>query len=183
MVRLSEKGKPPATAGRKTTGLEFQTAGLPKGAKAMTISVLTSEKVSETGEAWMSEIRALIVDDQRTMRKIVRGLLGQAGIKDVVEAEDGAVALRFLEAQQADLPDIVICDLHMEKVDGMDFCNRIRRHKRPEIAGIPVLILTGDADTMLHEVSRQVGAAKVLTKPISAPDLAREIHEAVGFSG
>ncbi len=149
----------------------------------MTISVVTSENGSVTGDAWMNDIRVLIVDDQRTMRKIVRGLLSQAGINDVVEAEDGAAAMQFLEAPQSDLPDIVICDLHMERVDGMDFCNRIRRHKRSEISGTPVLILTGDSDTMLHEVSRQVGAAKVLTKPISSPDLAREIHQAIGFSG
>ncbi|MAG95761.1 MAG: hypothetical protein CMM08_03590 [Rhodospirillaceae bacterium] len=149
----------------------------------MTFSVVTSKNRSVTDDSWKNDIRVLIVDDQRTMRKIVRGLLSQAGINDVVEAEDGAAAMQFLEAPQSDLPDIVICDLHMERVDGMDFCNRIRRHKRSEISGIPVLILTGDSDTMLHEVSRQVGAAKVLTKPISSPDLAREIHQAIGFSG
>ena len=149
----------------------------------MTFSVVTSKNRSVTDDSWKNDIRVLIVDDQRTVRKIVRGLLSQAGINDVVEAEDGAAAMQFLEAPQSDLPDIVICDLHMERVDGMDFCNRIRRHKRSEISGIPVLILTGDSDTMLHEVSRQVGAAKVLTKPISSPDLAREIHQAIGFSG
>ncbi len=131
----------------------------------------------------MTDIQALIVDDQRTMRKIVRGLLNKSGISNVIEAEDGEVAMQLLEAPQANLPDVVICDLHMEKVDGMEFCNRIRRHKRPEISGIPVLILTGDSDSMLREVSLQVGAVKVLSKPISAPDLAREIHQAIGFSG
>jgi CheY-like chemotaxis protein len=144
---------------------------------------LTNEYTPVNSDAWMTDIQALIVDDQRTMRKIVRGLLNKSGISNVIEAEDGEVAMQLLEAPQANLPDVVICDLHMEKVDGMEFCNRIRRHKRPEISGIPVLILTGDSDSMLREVSLQVGAVKVLSKPISAPDLAREIHQAIGFSG
>ncbi|HJM48590.1 MAG TPA: response regulator [Alphaproteobacteria bacterium] len=144
---------------------------------------MTNEYTPVNSDAWMTDIQALIVDDQRTMRKIVRGLLNKSGISNVIEAEDGEVAMQLLEAPQANLPDVVICDLHMEKVDGMEFCNRIRRHKRPEISGIPVLILTGDSDSMLREVSLQVGAVKVLSKPISAPDLAREIHQAIGFSG
>ena len=72
-------------------------------------------------------------------------------------------------------PDFVICDLHMENGDGMTFCNKIRRHKNADIAQIPILILTGDSDTLLHEVALQIGAVNVLTKPISAPDLGRKI--------
>ena len=64
----------------------------------------------------------------------------------------------------------------------MAFCNKLRRHKNSDLAQIPVLILTGDSDGLLHEVALQIGAAKVLTKPISAPDLGREISQAVGFA-
>ena len=138
---------------------------------------------SDTDAARMTEVRVLIVDDQRTMRKIIRDLLGQAGINEVVEADGGAVAMRFLEAPQAELPHIVIFDLSLDKDDGRDFCNRIRRHERPEISRLPVLNLCGDGDIKRHELSRQAGATKVLTKPISWLDLAREIHQAIGFSG
>ncbi len=70
----------------------------------------------------------------------------------------------------------------MERMDGMEFCNVLRRHKKKEIAQIPVLVLTGDSDRLVHEVAEQVGAVKVLTKPISAPDLADEIAKTIGFS-
>ena len=46
---------------------------------------------------------------------------------------------------------------------------------------IPILMLTGDGDDMLHEVSRQVGATKVLSKPIGADDLLAEIRTAIGY--
>jgi len=124
-------------------------------------------------------LRALIVDDQRTMRSIVRTLLSQIGITDVVEAADGAEAI---EMPGETAPDFVICDLHMKDGDGMAFGNKLRRHKNNNLAQIPVLILTGDSDGLLHEVALQIGAAKVLTKPISAPDLGREISQAVGFA-
>ena len=59
------------------------------------------------------EIKVLIIDDQKTMRKIVRQLLSQQGFKQVVEAEDGAEALTLMktyEAQEAPF-DVIICDL------------------------------------------------------------------------
>ena len=127
-------------------------------------------------------LRALIVDDQRTMRSIVRTLLSQVGITDVIEAADGTEAIELLEMPGEQLPDFVICDLHMKDGDGMAFCNKIRRHKNGDLAQIPVLILTGDSDGLLHEVAMQIGAANVLTKPISARDLGREISRAVGFA-
>ncbi len=83
-----------------------------------------------------SSIRVLVVDDQRTMRQIVRRLLSQIGVRDVDDAEDGEVALEKLRSPTADKPDIVICDLHMDKMDGMDFCNHVRRDRNDVIRAI-----------------------------------------------
>ncbi len=125
------------------------------------------------------EINVLIVDDQKTMRKIVRQLLSQQGFKHVSEAEDGAQALKLMEthdAQQSPF-DVVICDLYMEGMDGLQFANALRRAK----IITPILILTGESDNFMHDVTKQAGATKVLTKPISSSDLAREIEMAIGF--
>ena len=62
-------------------------------------------------------LRALIVDDQRTMRSIVRTLLSQIGITDVVEAADGTEAIEIIEMPGETVPDFVICDLHMKDGD------------------------------------------------------------------
>ena len=115
------------------------------------------------------------------MRSIVRNLLSQNNISQVTEAEDGVEAMRSLLDFKQPKPDVIICDLHMEKMDGMEFCNKLRLSKQDAIRSIPVLILTGEHDRMPLEVAKQVGATAVLAKPIMAPDLCQHIESAVGF--
>ena len=127
-------------------------------------------------------IRVLVVDDQSAMRSIIRQLLHQVGIDDVVEAENGEQAFDMLRNAGNKDPDVIICDLHMNRGDGMEFCNAARRDEKLRNRHIPILILTGDTDEMMHDVAAQVGAAAILTKPISALDLRRQIEMAVGYS-
>ena len=126
-------------------------------------------------------IRVLVVDDQRAMRSIIRQLLGRVGISNVAEAEHGEEALAHLRNSAMATPDVIICELHMKRMDGLEFCNRLRRSDDARHRGIPILILTGDEDELLHAVSRQVGAAKILMKPIAANDLLAEIRTVIGF--
>ena len=70
----------------------------------------------------------------------------------------------------------------MNKMDGLQFCNFVRRDEKLRISGVPILMLTGDRDQLLHEVSRQVGVVSVLTKPITAEELKNQITGAVGYS-
>ena len=125
------------------------------------------------------DISVLIIDDQRAMRSIVRQLLSQIGIHDVQESRNGERALDRLNDPSDEDPDIIICDLHMDEMDGLEFCNLVRRDKEHVI---PIIILTGDSDKLLHEVSKQVGAVAVLTKPVSAPELQEHIQAAIGFT-
>jgi len=127
-------------------------------------------------------VRVLIIDDHGTMRKIIRQLLHQVGINDVIEAENGEVALEILQHPQIKDPDVIICDLHMDKMDGTEFCNSLRRDKNLRNRHIPIIILTGDDNDLLHEVTLQLGVAAIVTKPVSAPDLMTHIAKAVGFN-
>lgn len=129
-----------------------------------------------------NNLRGLVIDDQRSMRSIVKNLLRKVGIEEVAEAENGKVALAYLRDPDTVFPDFIICDLHMDQMDGMQFCNVVRSNKNLCNHHVPILILTGDPDPMLHEVSRQVGAISVLGKPISAGDLGKEIEKALGFA-
>lgn len=130
----------------------------------------------------LAAIRVLVVDDQGAMRSIIRKLLANSGIVDTHEAQSGAAALGFLRNAKTRDPDVILCDLHMEDMDGMDFCNAVRRDETLRNRHIPIIILTGETDDFLHSVARQVGAQKVLTKPISGPDLCRHLGEAIGFA-
>ena len=127
-------------------------------------------------------LRVLIVDDQKSMRRIVRQLLKQSGITEVDEAANGEEALAWLRHPRRPDPDVIITDLHMDGVDGLELCNTIRRDKNIRNRAIPVVILTGDEDELIHEVSQQLGATNVLTKPVSAEELLEGIQNAIGFN-
>ena len=127
-------------------------------------------------------LRVLVVDDQATMRKIVRRLLMQVGIENVDEAANGEEALARLRNPRLDDPDVIVSDLHMDGIDGLELCNIIRRDERIRNRSIPIVVLTGDDDELIHEVSEQVGAVGVLIKPVSAKELFASIQAAIGFS-
>lgn len=132
-------------------------------------------------ETAVGDLLGLVIDDQRTMRTIVRQMLNQIGVRDIVDCPEGLEAWNFLADCGTNVPDFIICDLHMEGMDGLEFVNAIRRSKNATVQNIPVLILTGDPDKFLHQVADQVGAAKVIQKPISAPDLREEIGGILGL--
>lgn len=141
-----------------------------------------SLKGAEVTDVSPNPLRVLVIDDHRSMRSIIKSLLHKIGIEDAAEAENGKVALEYLRAPDVEFPDVIICDLHMDEMDGMQFCNIVRNDKNLRNHGVPILMLTGDSDKMLHEVSKQVGAMSVLTKPVSSEILGKHIEKAVGYA-
>lgn len=127
-------------------------------------------------------LRVLILDDQDSMRSIVRHLLGQVGITDILEAKDGYGAIKLLKTPNLKVPDVIISDLYMDGMDGLEFCNQLRRDKGLAHNQIPILMLTGEKDPFIHDIIRQVGAADIAVKPISAVNLLARIQDLIGYS-
>lgn len=114
----------------------------------------------------MSAPRAtvLIVDDSATIRHIIRVYLsGLAGV-EVREASDGAEGLAAVDAGGIDL---VIADLRMPGVDGLEFLRRLRARLDSKHCRIPVILLTMETAPGLREQLLAAGANEFLTKPIS----------------
>lgn len=128
-----------------------------------------------------SNLTTLIIDDQRCMRSVVRTLLRSIGIVKVEEADGVTKAVDLLNKMRV-YPDFILCDLHMADGGGIDFINKMRRDEFLKTLHIPVIVLTGESDPMMLDVSRQVGAAAILSKPCSAEELGRTIASIVGFS-
>lgn len=140
------------------------------------LSQILSNQVCET-------IQVMVIDDHATMRKIVRHLLSQIGIFDVVEADNGINALEILnDDTREEKPDVIISDLHMDGMDGIELCNKIRLSKKLGVKDIPILMLTGELDDFILDVSKQVGVRKIMTKPIGAPELKGHISDALGYA-
>ncbi|HEY4223078.1 MAG TPA: response regulator [Myxococcota bacterium] len=106
--------------------------------------------------------KVLVVDDSLTVRAQVTAALAGSGF-DVVEACDGADALQKV-AQNADLA-LVICDVNMPNMDGLEFLEK----SRSEAAStVPVLMLTTEGHVALMERAKRAGAKGWMVKPFKA---------------
>jgi len=122
-----------------------------------------------------SAIKTLIVDDQQTMRSLVRTSLHAIGITNTREVADGEDALRALLSAPAQL---VITDFNMPKLDGLGLLRAIRAHG--PIAKTAVIMLTGRADRDLVQRAVQFGVNNYLVKPFTTQTLKEKIEAVFG---
>ncbi|OYX34941.1 MAG: hypothetical protein B7Y99_04775 [Caulobacterales bacterium 32-69-10] len=122
-----------------------------------------------------SQIKVLVVDDQLSMRALIRSGLQQLGITEVNEAADGEDGLRALIARPATL---VITDFNMPKLDGLGLLRAIRAH--PPIQSTAVIMLTGRADRDLVQRAVQFGVNNYLVKPFTVATLKEKIEGVFG---
>jgi two-component system alkaline phosphatase synthesis response regulator PhoP len=109
----------------------------------------------------------LIVDDKQSLRQLVRNYLEQEGFC-VVEAADGREALF---AARHEKPDLIVLDLMMPEMDGIEF---IRLHRRE--ADTPIIILTAKLEEGDRVLGLEIGADDYVTKPFSMRELAARVR-------
>jgi two-component system sensor histidine kinase/response regulator len=109
--------------------------------------------------------RILVIDDEEWLREMVHLALAQKGY-DVIEAENGAVGI---EKARKQLPDLVLCDVNMEKVDGYLTLSALRNE--PATAAIPFILMTGLADNAGMRHGMELGADDYLPKPFTIQGL------------
>ncbi|MBS1150096.1 MAG: Chemotaxis regulator, partial [Myxococcaceae bacterium] len=105
----------------------------------------------------------LILDDSPTIRFITKVYLTGLGV-EIKEASDGREGLAMIEAGGIDL---VVSDLTMPGIDGLEFVRRLRASQDPRHNRIPVIILTMECAPGLRERLIAAGANEYLTKPVS----------------
>ena len=120
-------------------------------------------------------IKVLVVDDQLTMRALVRSALQEIGFKDIEDAVDGEEGLKTLIAKPAHL---VISDFNMPKLDGLSFLRAVRSHE--PIRKTAFIMLTGRADKELVQRAMQFGVNNYIMKPFSPAGLRSKIEEVFG---
>ena len=122
-----------------------------------------------------ASLSVLIVDDQQTMRSLVRSGLHQLGFTNFQEAPDGEAGLRAILTEGAKL---VISDYNMPKLDGLGFLRAIRSH--PPIRSTAFIMLTGRADKDLVARAVQFGVNNYLVKPFTVATLKEKIEAVFG---
>ncbi|HEX7760561.1 MAG TPA: response regulator [Caulobacteraceae bacterium] len=121
-------------------------------------------------------LKILMVDDNHHMRTLIGEILRAIGVSHLYEAADGAAALEVLRRHDI---DIVLTDLAMQPLDGIDFCRLVRNAPDSPNPMIPIIMITGHSTMRRIGEARDVGANEFLAKPITARGVIHRITEIV----
>ena len=115
----------------------------------------------------------LVVDDYRTMVRIIRNVLRQLGVEDVDGASDGSAALEMMLDKGYGL---VISDWNMAPMTGYDLLREVR--KDGDLSGTPFIMVTADSTSENQVAAKRAGVSDYLLKPFNAATLRSKIETA-----
>jgi two-component system chemotaxis response regulator CheY len=118
------------------------------------------------------DMNVLVVDDAATMRRIVRSLLRELGIKNVREAENGEMAFEDLKREKVDL---VVSDWAMPKMTGIELLRAIRQDE--SLKEIPVLMVTAESKKENIMEAVQAGVNNYIVKPFNSKTLEEKLNK------
>jgi DNA-binding response OmpR family regulator len=116
-------------------------------------------------------LKVLVVDDEPEAVELLEFNLKQAGF-NVVAAADGAEALT---KARATLPNLIVLDLMLPEIDGLEVCKMLRRD--PATARIPIIMLTAKAAEIDRIIGLELGADDYITKPFSPRELVLRVRK------
>ena len=124
-----------------------------------------------------SDMKILVVDDMSTMRKIIKNMLGQIGLKNIHEADDGATAWPMIEeAQNASEPfEFIVSDWNMPQMTGLDLVKKIRDTEN--LKNLPFLMITAEAEQGNVVIAVKAGVSNFIVKPFSPQVLKEKIEK------
>jgi two-component system phosphate regulon response regulator PhoB len=115
-------------------------------------------------------LTVLLVEDERDIAELIRYHIDKAGMR-VVHAADGAAALRLARAEH---PDLIILDLMLPGLDGLEVCRQLRRDAQTR--RLPIIMLTARGEEVDRVVGLELGADDYVVKPFSPRELVARIR-------
>lgn len=119
-------------------------------------------------ESLVQTVEVLIIDDNQYMRKVVRNLLVNLGVKTLYEAADGIAGL---EAIKTFAPDVVILDWEMPLLNGAELVRIVRSPNTFPLPDVPIIMLTGHVERWRIVEATRLGVNEFLKKPVSGKSL------------
>jgi len=120
-------------------------------------------------------MQILIVDDYKTMLRIIRNLLKQLGFNNVDEATDGSAALQKLRDKEYNL---VISDWNMEPMSGMQLLTEVRADTK--LKELPFIMITAESKTENVIAAKEAGVSNYIVKPFNAATLKTKLSAVLG---
>ena len=124
-------------------------------------------------------LRIVLIDDDAFFRATLRQQLIRLGCTQIIEAGDGAQGLAECARIQ---PDLILCDISMEPMNGLDFVSALRRTEWAGAAVAPVMFITGHSGIDTVRQAARVGGAAFLVKPILLRTLKEKIESLLAKS-
>jgi len=137
-------------------------------ARCTSSSCMSTSLTKNELEATIKSLGVLIVDDSQFMRKIVRNLLLNVGVKEVYEAGDGIAGL---EAIRTIGPDIVILDWELPLLNGAELVRIVRSPGVFPVPDLPIIMLSSHGERWRVIEAARIGVNEYLVKPVSAQAL------------
>lgn len=113
-------------------------------------------------------LSVLVVEDESFTRMVLARMLGTLGVKAVHQAADGESALAAVTAHA---PDLILCDVEMQPMDGFGFVRALRASPDPQWRSLPVVFMTNRTDQERVSEARASGVDAVLAKPATPATL------------
>lgn len=117
----------------------------------------------------------LIVDDYKTMLRIVRNLLNQLGFNNIDEATDGTMALEKLAQKPFKM---IISDWNMQPMSGLDLLKKVRADER--FAKLPFIMVTAESKAENIMIAKQAGVNNYIVKPFNSETLKMKLSAVLG---
>ena len=122
--------------------------------------------------------RVMVVEDNPADVLMVKKALQEKGIKfDLSCFENGDQALKALSRQDSKAPDLILLDLNLPTIEGIEVLIQIRN--MPRLSGVPVVILTSSESSSDMRRTKRLGAARYIRKSLILEDFLREVGTAV----
>lgn len=126
----------------------------------------------------LSLLKILLVDDEPFIRKLVSQMLMDLGVTKIIQASDGAEALRIFLAETPSI-DMILLDLEMPKIGGFNFLKFVRSANESSNSKVPVIVLTGHSQHENITKAAKLGIHGFLVKPVSKAKLILQIKRAM----
>jgi phosphate regulon transcriptional regulator PhoB len=114
--------------------------------------------------------KILVTDDEKDIVELISYNLEKEGFS-ILNAYDGEAALRLVKLQK---PDLLILDLMLPKISGLDVCKTLRNN--PDTANLPIIMLTAKADETDKIIGLEIGADDYITKPFGIKELVARVR-------
>ena len=124
----------------------------------------------------IDEVKVLVVDDDAVISRFVVRTLARLGIQQVETSSDVGQAV---QARARFFPDVILTDIHMKPISGIEFVQRLRAHSNPKLRDIPVIFMSADSSRDTLKAALGLGSDGYIVKPPRIEVLREKIEQAL----